>query len=774
MKHQLFLISNLFFAPFLGLCQDGTKLDSSGKQFTEMIKTLSNQAPRLSNLELTKAIKDSIFSLKSDLKNTLSIPLSNPISLRGASFDYSLLQDQAYLSEISAPFGTFSGQTSWTLFSLPVELSYTNNHWDESFHMPYNNMLVKFNREEYLRQIKDRLTKIDSRKLMQGLPDPVSVLKSEAQKKLNNELLKLNEDYGGLLQQKIGSVGNLQNLFSTDIAALRQQFLDQEYLSEARKNQELLEALQHKKNSGEQVDHMLLESISKSLQQYNGTQEMIKTIEAHQKRWLSSGLIQKIKTWELAKKNNVESILNDPSMIGKLAKEQLSLNGLQRLFLKVNRLGIGQQALSSSKYSVYNFLNKGIITDFISNGKTLLLFMGKSQDNISASDLPFSNSIGLNTAAKVIRFGKQNQNGASSGVSFMSYDQSLVALPGQTMISALRRSLVTTLQKEFLINNHGLITTELSRSLSNYPNQAGKESGLQEMFSLGNLSSNTSFSIRYRDEYPKAGLNYELSMARTALGYNNPGSPFLNNGSNEIGINLRKKLWKDRFVLSLRNNIRQYRFNEKLDVKWRSIYSVVDIRFKLNRSQILSIRYMPSRMIRYEDQNRQVYSSFDRVSVNANLYKKIGKRQYNNFLALSYQSNQYVLNSEKIRNVSLGLVCNQILSIKNYSFFWNTQLDRANNSSGLVYFNSNLNSEIGSGYQVFKKLQASTSITYSSISGWFEQVGLRQSLSSNIGENFDISVYLDARKSLRLYHPLMYGLLRAEVAIHYTIKNFKN
>jgi hypothetical protein len=78
--------------------------------------------------------------------------------------------------------------------------------------------------------------------------------------------------------------------------------------------------------------------------------------------------------------------------------------------------------------------------------------------------------------------------------------------------------------------------------------------------------------------------------------------------------------------------------------------------------------------------------------------------------------------------------------------------------------------DAGSTFLLFKKLSLSSAISYNSVQGWYRQVGIKQTISNQLSDRFNLNVYVDARKNLALYQPLLYGLFRADVSIHYLIK----
>jgi hypothetical protein len=117
----------------------------------------------------------------------------------------------------------------------------------------------------------------------------------------------------------------------------------------------------------------------------------------------------------------------------------------------------------------------------------------------------------------------------------------------------------------------------------------------------------------------------------------------------------------------------------------------------------------------------------------------------------------------------LGIIANQSFARKGQLFYWNTQLNHGSNDESFVYFNSNINTEFGTSFRLFKKINASYSISYNSVNLWYRQVGVRQSTSILLNKRIDINLFVDVRKNLKVYQPLLFGLVHGEVGVHYLL-----
>ena len=201
------------------------------------------------------------------------------------------------------------------------------------------------------------------------------------------------------------------------------------------------------------------------------------------------------------------------------------------------------------------------------------------------------------------------------------------------------------------------------------------------------------------------------------------------------------------------------------------IYIVLDARWKMRKGQHIGLRYQPNRMLRIEDGAKYTATAVDRISVETNLYKKIGRLSYRNYLTLGYQSNKYVYtSSDNIYSTSLQLSSFQSIAIGNRLLYANFSYTGANNRSQYVFFNSSLNADAGCSYIVLKKITASSGLVYASVSEWYNQLGVRQTISGQLSEKFSVNMYVDVKKNIRANQSSWNEPVRADISLRYMFK----
>lgn len=709
----------------------------------------------------------------------------NPFVLHQAAASYNRIDNNANIATPALSYyGDWELNSNWSIATIPFDLQFNNQTWTDLSRNNFTNLGAHFNKDQYLQQLRKKLKdKVDPETFLNtDLRNQVEAIKTGAGTLLQKDLETINQTYGSALKDQIGQLGDLKGMLTKDMASVREQLLTNEFIQSVSDKERLLAELQNRKNTGEAVNDKDLKQLEQEVGKLKGVNALLQKVEEHKAKWQSSGLLNKMKQMELLDKKQIEKVIKDPATTIKLAKQHLQLNGLQKLFLKLNALNIGQNTLSASPLSVQHMLNKGINTEFFDKNKLLSLGIGKLKTFNSVLDQPFTNSMLSNDGmAKMIRFGIGSPSASHSHVSLMTYDQTLGSsnsfsdFGNFSNLNSFRTTVVTTISNQLVVGERGSITTELSRSATTYQQTVASDSTLsnktamQRILGGDNLLNNMAVSVKYEDELIDKGLAYGLRGSFTAPGYTNPGSTYLNAGGKEAGINVKKSFWKGKLQAAVRSDLREFDYSDKGEQKWRNTYSVMDLRLKLRKGQYVGIRYMPNKMTRVENGQKSIVTQLDRFSVEGAVAQKIAGLYYRNNVTLAWQKNKYVPDNEPVTNTTITISGFQNIVINSKLLYLNTQYDYANNHTQYVYFNSSLLTEAGITYMLFKKISLSSALTYNSVAGWYKQAGIKQTVSGHFNDRFNLNIYVDARKNIEELQPLLFGLFRTDISINYSI-----
>ncbi len=670
---------------------------------------------------------------------------------------------------------------SLSLYQIPVNVSYRFQDYATPLYPAVNNFSSDFDKEAFLASMQKKLVgKFNPEELVSDLPGTIDNAKAAAAKTFSNEISGLKSKYGDIVKKYQQQLGDPQTLITKDTKGLRQELMKNYSPGAIETKRNLFDQLQTRVNNGEQVDRALLDRLKTEISELELIDELIRKVDAQKQQWQQSGLIKKISENELAKKVKINEIANAPATIKKLAREKLNLTSIQKIFLNINKLSLGQGVANQSALSSNHYLLNGINTEFLNQGNTYLgLMFGTHNDFNSLPDRIFSNfqqaSSNLSTGLK---FGKGDPSGAHSHVSFNTFkigsQQNSYGLPS---VSA-RTVSVFGLDNRVDIGKGGYINFEVSKSTSKFEMGASPPDSFQQnksavnaLFSGENFYQNLALNVDYQNYYKTLDLDHRMFIRYVGTAYYNPGNYFLPSGGKETGTQLKKSFFRKKLVANLRHNLREYKFSENGDQRWLNSSATVDLRWKMRRGEYLGIRYQPTKMTRSQAEIKTLMSRSNRLSAEISMNKKLFTKPYRNYLSVSFLENFYtVSDSSTIQSNAILLNSFQSYQIKTYSLFWNLSYNMADNRSQYVFFNSALNSDIGLSYAFLKTMTASSSLTYSKVKSWYEQAGLRQTLSGQLKENISFNFYIDARVNLKEYQQYYQDLIRAEWGIKYHFK----
>lgn len=649
----------------------------------------------------------------------------------------------------------------------------------------FNNFRVNFSKEQYISSLKEKLKgRFNAEKLLENQIDLLKTVKDQAIQSLKNDVDLITRKYISLKSSEISDIVNSQNIFQTDIPSLSKKILSEKEVQKNKSDKNLLEQLQNKINNGLPIDKSVYDSLRMRIEKYKGLEAVLSKVTEHKKRWKDNGLIDKIAAFKNLTSENIKQAVNDPENIKRMALENLELNKIQKFLLNVTKLNIGQNALTTGKLSINDLISKNISSEFLKNNKLFSVFTGKQNTVTSLNDLPFTDHINSNNNnIKAISFGKDDLKGTSRSVSLLAFSQSNSLNNLYQSYSSARSLMVGTISNKWNLGNNSFISSEVSRSSTQYSNElsatgtsynSSPSKALQGLLKNGNILSNMALSFAYQADLQEKGLYYNINAISVSNGYNNPASSYLNNGK-ELNAIFKKQIFKKKLQLSFRTSLRQYDYSIVGKSKLNNSYFVYDVKWKFSKANFLAFRYQPAVSTKVDETTRIPVSQIDRVSLELNLNKRISSLYYRNYLNFAFQNNQLFFNDVN-ESVSKTFTLNNVQSITigRHLLYWNNNFNfSSSNTASLIYLNSSILSDLGITYTFLKTVSLSSSINYNSVKAWYDQIGLRQTLSGTIGKSLEISMYVNVGKNINLYQPELYSSVRGDLSLKYSLEKLK-
>jgi hypothetical protein len=669
--------------------------------------------------------------------------------------------------------------SNWSVMGIPVGLQLLRQDFTGPEYHSRNTFSFQFDREAYLNSLRDKVKlKIKAKDLLPDYNDALQKIKQSAVQRLQSSLDSINTSYKGVLSGQLQQVGDLKNIFSSDVNSLQDKLLSPEYISDLESKKNLLSQMQNQMGQGAAVNKLMYDSLLQSVQAVEGINKMITTIKNFKDEVQKSGLLEKLKEAEQFKNDNMQQWLQEPDKLKSLAKEQLDLNGLQKLFLNVNQLHVGMNTVNLSPLTVYQYANTGVNAEFVNNKTYLFIMAGRQKEFGNVYDNRFAGSSLFSTdnSSMGIRAGKGDLQNSHSHFSFFTYKQNKSSYTNNLISVVPGTTVVTTFSNQIKFNEANYLNVEVSKSSHKYDNQQNMYDTLRQNSSLSkqilsgdNFIQQVAVTVQWNGEIKDRQLNYDIHGTSIGKGYNNPGSIFLSRGMTELGGSVKKSFLKNQLQLSARGNYREYEYGNS-DTKWRNYNFSFQSKWKLKKGQYIALRYQPFQSVRWQNDKKYTIGESNRLSLDVSIRRRFGKINYQNVFSLSSLKNNYRFDSLPANNNSILISSLQSININKKSYYLNAQYNKATNPSVFAIFNTQFNADAGVMYSIGKGIMGSTALNYNSTKGWFKQVGIKQSVSGQIGERFLVSFYTDILKNIKEYRPNNMDNLRLDWSLQYSIK----
>ncbi|WP_439697091.1 hypothetical protein ACFGVS_01015 [Mucilaginibacter sp. AW1-7] len=332
-----------------------------------------------------------------------------------------------------------------------------------------------------------------------------------------------------------------------------------------------------------------------------------------------------------------------------------------------------------------------------------------------------------------------------------------------------------TLTKFLNFGDLGNFAVNVSKSSTLYNNnyQVGSEAVLQQMAGVSNTLNNDLFQSM------AVGFSHDLNSTRLnatehiyfnygGLGYQNPANNGNSGSTMKFGGSVRKAMYRNKLQFILRTDFRQMPLSYISNDKWKNYQLQFTGRYQVSNKLNFSLKYLSGGTGKVSDGVSVPVYNTQKFELDANDTYKIGKYYSTSHISIGNQSlnNSYVSDfSSNLLNVSYIQSIAFKSSAVTGTLFYNKEL------SGYKLIGNLLTSDIAYQYQLFKKLQLSSGITYLNNVDIARQLGIRQSLQLLAGKNYDVNAAVDLRKNLITpRNAALYASTRGELLFRYYLK----
>lgn len=609
-------------------------------------------------------------------------------------------------------------------------------------------------------------------------------LQSAALGDMQGDIAKVQAEYGGHLPLNAAGLNDWKTVNETDQATLERLVLPDSLKRQVASNKIVLEQLQARKNAGQPIDTAQYNKILTQNQEAKGYKQVLQVVQNYRNKWASSGLTSHLRQLMQERGLALANIEKDPTVIAQAARQNLSLNGVEKLFMDMKGLNVGRGVADQSPMTLsQSVMQNGLNTQLLSSASKLFSVTGGHMPSQGSSyESVFSgNSFNPDMAMAALSAGKGTPGDNAARVSIMSFKSTAASgLQGMLPTGGGLQQFVLTFSKDMRVGDHGHFTTEFSKSLT--PGTGGIESDFFKTLGV---------SVNYSNEFPKIGLSHDLRLSSAAGDYSNPGNAYLFSGMKEAASNVRKVFFSRQMTVTLRNAVTEYSMDPGSGGDRFSQYTnLLDVRWRLKKGNYVSLKFQPSWSTQEIDGVKRSAGAITRVSADLNYSRRLGRHQYQSFTSLAFVRNTFPdslpgavyvqpLQGGLLRadapaaaafpsaQHSLQLTSQQSLAFHQAQLFFNNSVVYAPGQSDYVYLNSMWNTEAGYRYPLKGVLSASSSLNYTTVQGWYTQAGIRQSLSGRLSAHMTMSGSVDIGRNLMVSSPYPVPGFRGDLRCSY-------
>lgn len=451
-------------------------------------------------------------------------------------------------------------------------------------------------------------------------------------------------------------------------------------------------------------------------------------------------------------------------------RELLPLSALQKLLLSAKQVDIGNIAANGSKGGVQQLFISGIQASFLNKGNFLMLGAGKRVDGGMMKDLNFNSSMDPGVySMQFLQMGKGDISEPHSHVAAVNANTKSDSRRQYTNLNLPRNTFVGAFSEDLSLGKYGRVAAQFSKSNNQFKNSAtGNDPLLASKAAALSLFNDfwetLSVGLDYNGQVDEWKMTQRAYVSYSGLGYNNPAAPGAGRGTIRYGVKLKRSWYKNKVSVGLRTDFQDISASAVTNSKWKNRQFGIDGRWKMNRKLSFDAHFNQSAMKSVGGKIAQTQFLTRQVSVGSQLNGKLLSIPYNSNVMLGYQQVDVQPQHSTLLNLNVNhnlIVNTHVLSL---NLFYNKDI------KGQAVYANLLTVESGWTYQVLRKLNCSSGLTYLDNKAVVQQVGFKQTVGTNILPKLNVNMYIDCRKNL-LNTPqnYLFGNFRSELAFSYLL-----
>lgn len=656
-----------------------------------------------------------------------------------------------------------------TLFNVPLQVGYQYEYTQgPGVMVNLGTLTTTFDKNAYISGLKARLQgKFNPADYLPQQYLSIDRLEQAALTDLHTDIGNIQRNYGSHLPLNAAGLGDWKTVTETDQATLERLILPDSLQHAIAANKVRLTQLQASKNQNQPIDTVEYNKILSQNHEAEGYRMILQKVQEYRNKWAASGFTAHLR--QLARERGIAlaNIAKDPGVIAQAARQNLSLNGVEKIFMDMKGLNLGRGVADQSAMTLsQSVMQNGLNTELLGSASKLFSVTGGHMPSQGSSyeSVFAGNGFNPDMAMASLGAGKGTPGDNAARVSIMSFKSTAASgLQGMLPTGGGLQSFVLTFSKDLRIGDHGHLNTEFSKSLA--PGTGGIQSDFFKTLGV---------AVDYNNEFPKLGLSHDLRLSSAAADYSNPGNAYLFSGMKEAASSIQQVLLHRQMTITLRNAVTAFSMGG--DDRFTQYTNLLSVRWRLKKGNYVALKFQPSWSSQTIDGIRSQAGAITRLSTDVNYNAKIAKDAYQSFTSLAYVRNTFpsggttlglnLLNTTP-PITSFQLTSQQTLQIRQSQVYFNNTAGYTRQRTAYVYLNSTWNTEAGYRYPVKGSITAATGLNYTTVTGWYTQAGIRQSLSGRINNRMTLGGSVDVGKNLKVDAPYPVPGFRGDLRMSY-------
>jgi len=699
--------------------------------------------------------------------------------------------DYTYIYDTSASLSGFP-ETRQNIFGY--SLSYTTSVMNLPFSMalkgnngvysinrssPDNFYKMNFDHDKYMESLRTAISsKLSPDQVMSSAMGRINSIRGNYEKMLTNEIQELRNDYSKEYASGLAVPDGITNLSVTDLSSLHNKVMGEadagKYQQDMARMQEMLKSgdMASLKNDPEYI------KLSGSVKKYETLEKMYAKVIAWKQRFEDNKAVKELNSNLPFTKQNYQSFLRNPANLEKVIDDHVSLTGIQRLFVNITHLDIGQNAVQSGEFNLENIVNSGINTEYKSRKATVGFIYGKNDNTNQWLQSGLTGAV-TNEYSSLAGFTFGSGTGSaierSLSINFFDFKNQPGGMDpavANYLPMGKHRDGTISFHTAFPIADKHKITVDVSKSFGSYtntltadslPNKANTMSGL-----LGDGGkANYAASIDYEGEVLKSDVH--VALKKVGLGYSNPGNAYLRRGETQVSAGVARKFIGEKLSVRYGVDFRQQDFDPSGNYRYHSLGNKLQLGWRINRNNRIGILYaQTSNKTRFYGQAAS-YGGNSRLQMDGTYRLAIGHKKITNNISLGSQRMDIpMLTGGVYKSHSLLFTSTSSMALNKNVLSLTLAGNKSNNKD--YYFNTSMfTTEANYSYVLKDNIRLGSSLGYYDNAGWNRQVGIRQQANAVLSGRVNIDLELSYRKAVQVIRPELANQVFIMSVIHYNL-----